>query len=1033
MSSEARQSWRARLRLLQVLLLLGAWHASPAAETWIVPATSPPVTAEFTGFIESERARLINLLPPGQRLVVADHAMPGRQVSPGDPVVWFDTQLIAEDLPRKAAERDEAEIRYRLDLLKLDRERADLVDRLAQARSELATIRARLAAVGAADAADAALARSRADLAAGDAARAARVAERAAARADAGDLSPRELADIRHAAAQAQRGAQQAQAAVERAATRDLSADRARLRLDESQVMGELGLTRDAAGEHADPTAGLPGRLARKESERMMEEAALAAELDARRKALQEAIRDLHDHCPLAALELIPAHGDPVRIDFTAGQAAHGWLRDGGEIFSSERGYGWDRDLSQQCFTGVGSETQVDASNSWCLVREAAGWRIQVADGSWLLRLTLGADADWDGAVVRADAGDGLRVVHVSNRIAANERPVAELPLQVRGGSVRLLVGGEPGKHLYAPVSGTFLLHPRTVRGRRTDGRGRSLAFVAAPAAVRLNARAPAEVAALLVVGTAPVAGDLRLRSATGTVTVLPPGQPGCVATITAVGGKPAGNRLGPAGWNEEDPGAPQDRTFREISASFSATDAARLALRSRVVVRLEAQPPAGIIAVPPWHVAWRDSAAWIRVGGAWRAVEAMRAGPSTLVVGLEPGLPLQLPVGEPPAAQVAQTAAATLEEGGYPGEVIAGSRVQVVQRGGWGRVASLIPDGSEVQVGDELLTLYNPMIEQQRDQLERDRRQAEHRFAEAAAARLERMLQAGDERRTDQLAEGRARIAFNEAWRPDPGQAEADIAYARARAEHDHASAVRAGVNALIAPPAGEVAARGAAAERASALEQQALLAAVSTAHARDWVAAVQVEGAWRAALATLAQREAKDELARAEDRAATAKTRAALARSRQGQSWVMEFEDNRRLIAPASGRMYWLLAWNDQTRTRGKVTKDVWVWSGVPVAEIVDLEKLSFTAEIPEILYSRMRVGTTVQVRFPVLGERRIRATTTAIGQVLAPSRDAAAVGSDEKISDVRVFTLTVALDLPADARGQVQPGLRGILELP
>jgi hypothetical protein len=145
------------------------------------------------------------------------------------------------------------------------------------------------------------------------------------------------------------------------------------------------------------------------------------------------------------------------------------------------------------------------------------------------------------------------------------------------------------------------------------------------------------------------------------------------------------------------------------------------------------------------------------------------------------------------------------------------------------------------------------------------------------------------------------------------------------------------------------------------------------------------------------------------------------------------MEFEDNRRLIAPASGRMYWLLAWNDQTRTRGKVTKDVWVWSGVPVAEIVDLEKLSFTAEIPEILYSRMRVGTTVQVRFPVLGERRIRATTTAIGQVLAPSRDAAAVGSDEKISDVRVFTLTVALDLPADARGQVQPGLRGILELP
>ena len=734
-------TWRSAIRQpiyeTSVTILLAIfWGLAHAAETWVVPATSAPVTAEFSGFIEADRGRLTSLLSPGQRLVVAKYVMSGRQVSPGDPVMWFDTQLIAGDLPQKMADRDEAEIRYRLDLLKLDRERADLTDRLAKAQSELATIRARLAAVGTDDAAEAALARSRAELAAGEAARAVRAAERAAARADAGDLAAQDLADARHDAAQAQREAQQAQAAAERAATRDRSTDRERLRLDELQAMSVLGLVRDAAGERGDPAAGLPAHLAQNELKRSAQETALAAERDARQKALQETTRDLHDHCPVAALELIPATGAPLRIDFTPGLAADGWERDGGELFSADRGYGWDRDLSQRCFSGVGPGTPGDASNSWCLVREAAAWRIQVADGQWTLRLTLGADADWDGAVVRVDAGEGPRLVYVSNRIKAKAHPVTEIPLTVHGGRVRVLVGGEPGKHLYAPVSGTFLLHPRTERVRKTDGWGRPLAFVAEPAAVRLNARAPADIAALLLVGKPPAVGDLRQRSATGTVTVLPPGQAECVATITAVGSKPAGNRLGPAGWNEEEPGAPQDLIFREIYASFAATDAARVALRSRVMARLEAQPPDGIIAVPPWYVAWRDSAAWIRVAGAWRAVEAVRAGPATLVAGLEPGLLLQLPVGEPPAAQASQQAATTLAEGGYPGEVIAGSRVQVTQPGGWGRVATMIPDGSDVQVGDELLTLYNPIIDQQRDQFERERRQAERGFAEAAAAR---------------------------------------------------------------------------------------------------------------------------------------------------------------------------------------------------------------------------------------------------------------------------------------------------------
>ena len=101
--------------------------------------------------------------------------------------------------------------------------------------------------------------------------------------------------------------------------------------------------------------------------------------------------------------------------------------------------------------------------------------------------------------------------------------------------------------------------------------------------------------------------------------------------------------------------------------------------------------------------------------------------------------------------------------------------------------------------------------------------------------------------------------------------------------------------------------------------------------------------------------------------------------------------------------------------------------------MAELLDLAHLSFTAELPEVLYQRFQVGQRLTIRLPVLGNRRISATIAEIGQALGLPRDLATAAKDEKITDQRVFTLTLALSLgPAD-QGVVQPGLRGILELP
>jgi multidrug efflux pump subunit AcrA (membrane-fusion protein) len=1002
------------------------------SEGWVVPAISPPITCEFPGFIEADRAKQESLFSPGTRSVVAWMALPGTQAVAGDVLMTFDTQLVARDLPQRQAEFDESLASYRLELLKLDRERADLLDRISRARADLAAKRAQIAGLGADDAAQLALAQAARDQAHGDLTSRERELVRIRARADAGDASRNAVDVAEHAVALARLDLAAAQATETAAETRDRNIERSRLLLDEQELMGTLGLSRTAdGGETADPAAGLPGRLAQLDNRRQAQEAALAGERDARRTAWHDAVRELHDHCPLDWLTLTPVGGQARRIDFAPTAPAAGWEWDGGAVFSTERGWGWDRDLRDRMAMADEIGGSISADDTWCLVRERATWSLAAPDGAYHLEIGFGADTDWDGMVVRCDDGRSTRVVFARNRLEAKTHVTATAEVQLSGGRLRLLVGGEPGKHLFAPGTGTFLLNPRTERGRKVDWRGRPLAYLVPPAAVRINARAPAEIANLLGTRNA-TADDLRTRSATADVRIALPGQADCPGTVLQVGSKPAGIRTGPGGWNEEEPGSPQDLTHREISIALPPDAAARAGLRSRVTVHCVTNPPAGITAVPPWLVAWRDSVAWIRSAGAWRQVTAVRAGPRTLVAGLVPGTVLELPVGTPPAAP-AQPTLASDSGGGYPGEVIAGQRLRVVMPGGWGRVATFVPDGSEVRLGDELLTMYNPVIDQQRDQLDRDRRQAERGFAEAAAARRNQLLESAEARRNDQLAEGRARLDLESARRPDETLAATAIRSQRATLDAERAAAVAATTAQLIAAPDIELAQRREAAARAGLLAQRSTLETVRTGNARDWLQTAQLSATWEDALGVLGQKEAKDQLARANDRAATARAVGALARADQDRSWVAEFERNRVLRANGAGRLYWLTVWNEQTRTRSKLTKDVWVWGGMPLAEIVDLGRLSFSVEVPEALYPRLQTGQKLAVRFPVLGDRRLDATIAAVGQAIAPPRDLASAARDEKVTDTRVFTLTLDLVIPADAHGQVQPGLRGILELP
>lgn len=1069
------------LGCLSVTLSVTQTVTLSAADTWTVPVRSAPIVAEFSGFVEADRGKLTTLLPPGQKLVVSDLAMNGKAVVPGEPVISFDTQLVERDAPQRRSELDEAEAQYRVNLLKLDSTLASLLATAATAHAALATTRAQLAASGTDDAADLALARTRADQAQSDVLRVTRDVQRVQARATAGDASAQQVVDAQHVVTLATLDAQRAQAVVERIAHRDRTIERGRLLVEERRLMGQLGLVRAADGsETADPEQGLVARVAENRLTRITQEASLIAERDARRTAWHEVERDLHDHCPLVSIELLPVVSETAGADEaprrwlcapTGSPVPAGWQVADGSVFAAARGWGWDRDLTTRLVSAAPAPAPISATNpatgsetppvAWCLVRESATWTAAVPDGRWTLRLRLGADVDWDGALVTVDSGGASpQVAYVSNRIVAATFPTVEVAVTVHGGLLRLVIGGEPGKHLYATTAGVLTLHRQTQRGGKTEWVTRPLAFIVEPSAVRISGRASAAVAPLVKPATEQTAAataeksgattsGLRARCATSAVTILPPGLPAISGTVTQVGTKPVGIRLGLSGWNEEDQGLPQDLTHREVLMNVTPDAARHLALRSQVGVRVTLEPPGGITAVPPWLVTWRASIAWVlTVGDGWREVTAERAGPSTLVADLAPGTVLRAPLndeppsvepvavkGAIPAAEATTAAGATTAEGGFPGEVVAGARVRITMPGGWGRVGTYIPDGSEVAVGDELLTLYNPVIEQQKNQLAQARREAERNYAIEVAARRERLLAAADQRRDHEITEATARFTVAEQRQPPDTVAETQVTAARSVADAAHSTALSVATAALAKPPAAESADRQAAAARASVQAERAALAVAQTTNERDWMAAATATAAWNEALQALGQREADDVLARGEDRVAAGKAAALMAAMTQGQDWVRDFERNKVLRSTAAGRLYWLLAWNDQTRARGKLTKDVWVWGGMPIAEIVDMRKLSFTAELPEALYPQLRTGAAMHIRFPVLGDRRFPATVAEVGQALGQSRDAASAANDERIADHRVFTLTLDLVLPAASDGvtSVQPGLRGILEYP
>ena len=156
-------------------------------------------------------------------------------------------------------------------------------------------------------------------------------------------------------------------------------------------------------------------------------------------------------------------------------------------------------------------------------------------------------------------------------------------------------------------------------------------------------------------------------------------------------------------------------------------------------------------------------------------------------------------------------------------------------------------------------------------------------------------------------------------------------------------------------------------------------------------------------------------------------------LAQAMQGNRWEQRFREGREVMAPASGRLFYRTGWNDQTNREEKFQKDFWLWRGMTVADILDMDHLSFSAEVPEDEYPGLTVGAEVEVVFPRFNHRRIAAKLSEISPHFAVPRDVdrAELGT-QPVARRRVVRISVTFTTPPDLRARLVPGTKGMLVL-
>lgn len=1010
---------------------------------------APAVEVVATGTVVIDSGATVPVNAPAKDLVIAWQQPEGAVVRPGDVLLRFDTTLVERRLIDRRRAAKIAVIEHERLVAARAAEVAGLEADRRKLRADLATVRAAIALAVERDPQQVEL--LRADLRAAQLA--AGIAEREAERTRAERSQGRISTAAAETADRAAVAARQAIAKPELALALDehpaqTPVELAALRLKAEDLAIRLGQRPDGS---EDPAAGSGARIAAARAQGEADLALRRIDLERSQADLKEAERDVLDRTPLIAIEVaVPGSETPVaRVGFAPGSraVAAGWTLDSGAIYAAGRG--WDRALTaeEMCFrepapAPVSAARAAPASGErprgerrrngagggrpfsggLALVSGPAQWSLALPNGRYAVTVALGDDRSWDGAAVRVED----QPLALPPRLEPGRREF-HIEVAVVDGRLDLRIGDGETKAVRAEKEGTLVLQGHARVGFRVNDPSWSLGFLAGAESRVIDLLVPQELASVLAPGRQPGAASAPLAERITLADVALRRRDGSrmAATVLSVGAQNVRNERGQRAWNA---GNPADAIAREVRLRPEATAAARLVQGETVDVTFSFTLPPGTTALPPHLVRIDSDGAVIRRRGAAadQLVEAVRLGSVTTVAAEVAAEGLV-----PPSRRAGPQADG---QGRFRGEVIPGARTRVSLTWIWGRVESLVEDGSQVKAGDILLSVYNPQMEADRERIERDRRGAVQRVLAAAERRRQDLTRALADHATRRIAEATARLRLRRQLDDDPlGRETAASAFRQAEAGAVAATARRQRLAALSGPDANEVAQAEYALALAGLARERAALAGAAWELRLGWLAGRDLAAIWLETVEALARRDAELAEAAVQERINTLADRLAMERAVEGDWWQRNFATKRNLAAPVPGRILFQTGWNDQTQRSEKIGREFPVWGGMTVAEIVDEQTLRFATELPEDRFPGLAQGAACEIEFEAAPGRPVPARLSEMGRAFLIPRDRLVGDAADTVSNRRAFSAVVSFTPPDDLRRRLSTGAKGWIRLP
>ena len=1048
------------------------------------PPDAVPIT--FSGVVELERPDVVTLLPICRNLIIAWVCQDGHVIRKGDPVIICDTKYLQREAAVKEYEWHTAVAQLEREELRLQSELATLQEEERTLEAELGVTQAALNRARHVDEDQVALLKAEHER---DAQRAADLRRDLKAREELfalGELAAEELTQARLATVKAENTTRLSRLKWKRTSVRIDDLEVAKLELAEQKLLMQLG-RHEAVGAKASadaPKRGMARRIEALERQIERERGKNQAALDRARKEHHDAVRDAFDCTPLSFVEVLdPETKQPVRR-FTFrpsdAEAPEGYVVDDGSEFDAERGHGWDRDLRQSVHLRDKGEP---LQQGVALVRGRAVWRCELPDGEYLLRLGMGDAVDWHGPLVRRDGQVLFWVDHLK------EPQVVEQTITITGGQLALVCGDELEKVMRAPGDGVAWPQPWLSIGRRIGWDAWPLAYFCPPEKYKVQALVRQDMVGLLkaipiadaddaedadasgeadetesgdqtspttqadsaatqpdeVSTTQPAAADepsdgqslasLRIAAARQSVTTSD------VEMVTGSGLNFNGQvclidttpvkitRGAPMWWWGDEPEG-QDLIARQVYIKPDAEDVTKLRLGETVTCRVWIQPGPDMHVLPVHMVAEGQKRFVVTLADDRREVEVegFRVGQHFFVTGgWTDDTPITAPVGV--------VAEQRDQRRRFNGQVVAGERVDVGIPHYWGRIKEMVDDGSYVEKDQQIITLYNPKLEVERDKIKEQKVKAEQEYLVAIEQRRVKTVQAQVEHSEKVIDERRARLELRVLTEKDPIQlATARSSAGQAELEAKHRSESYRLYRDSGKLRAAEVETARVLAARAEAAQQRAHIDQVAAMHQSDWLAVSDAHGVWLDTVDALSLREIALRIVRKEEKVSRMKSELSFQQAMEGGWRERVFDRIKDIKAPACGRIFYLTGWNDQARARTKIKKDFVVWGGLPIAQILDMSQLGMEAELPEDLYDQIVKGTEVMVGFAEYPGVEVTGVIDEIGKSFyRPEDEMDTAHGDRAVSLRRVFEITVRFSPPARVADRLVPGTKGYVYLP